>query len=262
MITVQTVILSPYSLFLRIILLFFPCIFLMIFILRFKYITKSLRAIKIGGPQWFDSFRVLAKHQFWGFKRSFLKTPIFIVQVILSVLRASVLYFHRWPLGTPLQLPGGSDGKGFSCNAGNPGLIPGWKDPLEKGMATHSNPLAWRIPWAEEPGSLQSMGSQRVEEHNWMTNIPNPGTPSFLHLSQITKGKGEWQISCLLVTLIVTQEFSALFLSIFYYFHLCSYILPLSSTPLYISTCELFYTFKAKAGNQKLNSSTSFSSPT
>ena len=36
----------------------------------------------------------------------------------------------------------------------------GWKDPLEKGMATHSSVLAWRIPWMEEPGGLQSMGSQ------------------------------------------------------------------------------------------------------
>ena len=38
----------------------------------------------------------------------------------------------------------------------------GWEDPLEKGMATHSNILAWRIPWTEEPGRLQSMGLQRV----------------------------------------------------------------------------------------------------
>ena len=37
-----------------------------------------------------------------------------------------------------------------------------WEDPLEKGMATHSNILAWRIPWIEEPGRLESMGSQRV----------------------------------------------------------------------------------------------------
>ena len=37
-----------------------------------------------------------------------------------------------------------------------------WEDPLEKGMATHSSILAWRIPWKEEPGRLQSMGSQRV----------------------------------------------------------------------------------------------------
>ena len=38
----------------------------------------------------------------------------------------------------------------------------GREDPLEKGMATHSSILAWRIPWTEEPGGLQSMGSQRV----------------------------------------------------------------------------------------------------
>ena len=37
---------------------------------------------------------------------------------------------------------------------------PGWDDPLEKGMATHSSILAWRIPWTEEPGGLQSVGLQ------------------------------------------------------------------------------------------------------
>ena len=38
----------------------------------------------------------------------------------------------------------------------------GWEDPLEEGLATHSRILAWRIPWTEEPGRLQSMESQRV----------------------------------------------------------------------------------------------------
>ena len=37
-----------------------------------------------------------------------------------------------------------------------------WEDPLEKGMAIHSSILAWTIPWTEEPGGPQSMGSQRV----------------------------------------------------------------------------------------------------
>jgi len=41
----------------------------------------------------------------------------------------------------------------------------GWEDPLEKGMETHSSVLACRIPWTEEPGGLQSIGSQRVR-HN------------------------------------------------------------------------------------------------
>ena len=50
-------------------------------------------------------------------------------------------------------------------NAGderNVSLIPGWEDPLEGGMATHSSILAWRIPWTEEPGELWSVGLQRV----------------------------------------------------------------------------------------------------
>ena len=38
----------------------------------------------------------------------------------------------------------------------------GWEDPLEEGTATHLSVLAWRIPWIEEPGRLQSTGSQRV----------------------------------------------------------------------------------------------------
>ena len=44
------------------------------------------------------------------------------------------------------------------------GFIPGQEDSLEEGMATHSSILAWRIPWTEEPGRPQSMGSQRVRQ--------------------------------------------------------------------------------------------------
>ena len=47
----------------------------------------------------------------------------------------------------------------------------GWEDPLEKEMATHSSTLAWKIPWMEEPGRLQSMGSQRVGGHDWATSL-------------------------------------------------------------------------------------------
>ena len=52
----------------------------------------------------------------------------------------------------------------------------GWEDSLEKGMATHSSALGWRIPRTEEPGGLQSMGLQRVG-HDWVTFTS-------LHLSQ------------------------------------------------------------------------------
>ena len=58
--------------------------------------------------------------------------------------------------------PGGSDSKKSAYNAGDPGYIPGWEVPLEKGMATHASILAWKIPWTEAPGGLQSMGLQRV----------------------------------------------------------------------------------------------------
>ena len=46
----------------------------------------------------------------------------------------------------------------------------GWEDPLEKEMATHSRIHAWKVPWTEEPGGLQSMGSQRVR-HDWVTSL-------------------------------------------------------------------------------------------
>ena len=103
---------------------------------------------------------------------------------------------------THASLLASSAGKESACNAGDPGSIPGsgrslgegtgyplqyswaslvawlvnntpamretwvqslgWEDPLEEGMATHSSILAWRIPWTQEPGGLQSMASQKV----------------------------------------------------------------------------------------------------
>ena len=62
-------------------------------------------------------------------------------------------------MGFPLS----SDGKESSFNAGDPDLIPGLEDPLEKEMATHSSILAWRIPWTEEPRGLQSMELQKLD---------------------------------------------------------------------------------------------------
>ena len=53
-----------------------------------------------------------------------------------------------------------SAGEESACNAGDPGSIPGSGRSLEKEMATHSSVLAGKIPWTEEPGRLQSMGSQ------------------------------------------------------------------------------------------------------
>ena len=54
------------------------------------------------------------------------------------------------------------DGKEYACNARDPGLVPGSEDPLEKEMTIHTSIFAWRIPWTEEPGRLESMGWQKV----------------------------------------------------------------------------------------------------
>ena len=54
---------------------------------------------------------------------------------------------------------GGACGKESICSAGDQGSISGREDPLEKEIATYSSILAWRIPWTEEPGGLESIGS-------------------------------------------------------------------------------------------------------
>ena len=64
--------------------------------------------------------------------------------------------------------PDGSVGKESTCSTGDtkhPDSIPRSRKSLEKEMATHSSTLAWRSPWMEEPGGLQSTGSQRVRHH-------------------------------------------------------------------------------------------------
>ena len=64
--------------------------------------------------------------------------------------------------------PGGASGKCLSMQETWEMWVRflGWEDPLEEGMATYSSILAWRIPWTEEPGGLQSIRLQRVR-HNW-----------------------------------------------------------------------------------------------
>ena len=75
----------------------------------------------------------------------------------------------------------------------------GWEDPLEKEMAIHSSTTAWKIPWTEEPGRLQSMGSQRVG-HDWATSrhIHTTQTdyllPVYVNLLPITKLKQDFSL--------------------------------------------------------------------
>ena len=74
----------------------------------------------------------------------------------------------------------------------------GWEDPLEKEMAIHSSTIAWEIPWIEEPGRLQSMGSQIVG-HDWATSY---GATDWL---KIEKGV---QQGCLLSPVCLTYTLS------------------------------------------------------
>ena len=75
----------------------------------------------------------------------------------------------------------GSDGIESACNAGDPG----WEDLTENRTARISSILAWRIPWTEEPGGLQSTRSQRVR-HDWATNTHSPGRTQFYKITPRT----------------------------------------------------------------------------
>ena len=66
----------------------------------------------------------------------------------------------------------------------------GWDDLLEKEMATHFSVLAWKTPWTEEPGRLQSMGSQRVG-HNWATSL-SLSFMGFVKNVGVSRGRIEW----------------------------------------------------------------------
>ena len=69
--------------------------------------------------------------------------------------------------------PGSSAGKESACSAGDLGSIPGWGRAPGERMATCSSILAWRIPWTEEPGRLQSTGLQELDTTWW---LPPEGT--------------------------------------------------------------------------------------
>ena len=94
----------------------------------------------------------------------------------LHILSAILILTYKTLLPTVLLLlhncigfPGDSDSKESAHNGEITVQTLSWEDPLEKGMATHSSILAWKIPRTEELGRLQSMGSQRVG-HDWRTN--------------------------------------------------------------------------------------------
>ena len=68
-----------------------------------------------------------------------------------------------------MDFPGGSDGKESACSVGDLHSNSGLEDLLEKGMAIYSSILAWRIPWTEEPGGLQSWGRKESDMTEGLT---------------------------------------------------------------------------------------------
>ena len=81
----------------------------------------------------------------------------------------------------------------------------GWEDLLEKEMVTHSNILAWKIPWTEEPDRLQSMGSQGVR-HDWATSLSLYSYDMWL---QFSCHGGQWHICFSLSVVLVCRLFSS-----------------------------------------------------
>ena len=95
----------------------------------------------------------------WSSKKSKVQSSVSSVGGGLEECMCVYIYIHVF---SQIHMCVSSDGKESACNADTQVQSLGREDPLEKGMATHSSILAWRIPWTEEPGRLQSMGSQRV----------------------------------------------------------------------------------------------------
>ena len=95
--------------------------------------------------------------------------------------------------------------KESACNVEDLGSIPGSGRSLEKGMATHFSILAWRIPWTEEPGRLQSMGSQRVK-HNGATNTFFTFSQWNTSILLTTDTKWKWRSLCIFVRLYSTSK--------------------------------------------------------
>ena len=102
-----------------------------------------------------------------------------------------------------LLVPGGSDSKKSACNAGDTGLIPGWEDLLEKGMATHCSILAWRIPWTEESMWLQRAG------HDWATKSNKLVSGSQIHYENR---------ACISCYCVINLECILLFVCLFSFF--------------------------------------------
>ena len=107
------------------------------------------------------------------------------------------------------------------------GSIPEWEDPLEEGMATHSSVLACRIPWTEDPGRLQSIGSQKswtllkglsMAQHSMVSVLIFWFQALYCCQKIITLGEGGSEVYRELSTIYVNQSKSKIRMDLFIYF--------------------------------------------
>ena len=95
---------------------------------------------------------------------------IIIIVIILSFIQPHVIYHKQnTQMDFPVVLPGGEEPACQHMRPKRRGFYPWVLKILEEGMATPSSILAWRIPWTEEPGGLQSTESQRVRHNEWLS---------------------------------------------------------------------------------------------
>ena len=135
--------------------------------------------------------------------------------------------------------PGDSDGKASACHVEDPGSIPGLEDPPEKEMAICSSTLAWKIPWMEEPGRLQFMGSQRVR-HDWATSLTDHlGRLSYFSLifSGTLNSDGYFFpfLLCLSLFWAICKTYSDNHFAFLYFFFLGMVLITTSCTMLWTS---------------------------
>ena len=123
---------------------------------------------------------------FYSVSLNFLSIP----ELVASHLTTVALEYISVPSMAYLELPWWLSGEESACNSGaaqDTVWSLGQQNPLEKGTATHSSILAWKIPWIERPGGLQSTGSQIIG-HHW-SNLEHTHTA---YLTLILFSKSSW----------------------------------------------------------------------
>ena len=149
-----------------------------------QYEPDEMKGHRFFRSGWYHSIEWAVQSRLSSASLSWLVKILFQRAVMSDKYNCRAFVLKHLNLGI---FPGGSDGKASAYNAGDLGSIPGsgrspgegngtplqssrLEDLLEKAMAPHSSTLAWKIPWMEEPGRLQSMGLQRVG-HDWATSL-------------------------------------------------------------------------------------------